>query len=147
MTAPEGARIAPLARAAGVDVTAAAIDGCERAIREELAQHAWPQRPDSAVPGVGGVRFFRRVLELAGAGGPDDALGAAAARIWSAHLEDNLWSRPLDGVETALDRLRGAGVRLAVVSNSEGTCAPEVGAQALRGKDGVGKHNTARGDP
>jgi putative hydrolase of the HAD superfamily len=61
------------------------------------------------------------VFELAGARGDEAALQAAAEWVWSRHLERNLWTRVLDGVSAALAGLRRGGLKLAVVSNSEGT--------------------------
>jgi putative hydrolase of the HAD superfamily len=117
----DGARIAAIAGEAGVRVSAQAVRGSEPALRAEMAQHDWPQRPGSSVAATGGVRFFRRVLELAGASEEGERLEAAASLIWTRHLGDNLWSEILPGVVPALEALRTAGLRLVVVSNSEGT--------------------------
>jgi len=43
--------------------------------------------------------------------------------VWNEHLQRNVWSRPIDGVAAALGELRRAGLKLAVVSNAEGTIA------------------------
>lgn len=79
----------------------------------------------SGAPPAGGARFFRRVLDLAqgrpASERPDPALDRVAEAIWAQHLEQNLWSRILPGVVAALEDLRRADLRLAVVSNSEGT--------------------------
>ncbi len=40
--------------------------------------------------------------------------------LWAAHRAHNLWSLVPDGLHEALDRLRARGVKVAVVSNSEG---------------------------
>jgi putative hydrolase of the HAD superfamily len=114
----DGAAIAELADAAGVRVAAADIPTAERALRAELAHHAWPQRPGSAAPPTGGARYIARLLELAGARGDLDGAGD---QIWRAHLRQNLWRRVGPGVPEALAALRGAGLALAAVSNSEGT--------------------------
>jgi HAD superfamily hydrolase (TIGR01509 family) len=119
----DGARIAAIAAERGVTVQAAAIEATERSIRAELAQHDWPQQPGSVASPGGGARFLRRVLELAAAGDAGAELDGAAELLWARHLEHNLWSRPLDGVVAALEALGQAGLRLAVVSNSEGTLA------------------------
>jgi len=118
----DGDRIAVVAAQSGVEVSAAAITASEPAVRAELAQHEWPQHPESASPTAGGARFFRRVLELAGGRAPGArGLDQAAERLWAHHLEDNLWSRVLEGVPEALGKLRACGLGLCVVSNSEGT--------------------------
>jgi HAD superfamily hydrolase (TIGR01662 family) len=117
----DGGKIAQLAALSGVEVTGAEVEATEPTLRAELAHHDWPQRPDSAAPVSGGARFFRRVLDLARARAVSGTLDGAAEAIWTHHLSENLWSRPLPGVVTALARLRDLGLRLAVVSNSEGT--------------------------
>jgi HAD superfamily hydrolase (TIGR01509 family) len=117
----DGAAIAELAAAVGVEVQGPAIEATEATLRRELAQHDWPQRPGSAAPVGGGARFFRRVLELAEARAVGSTLDAAAEHIWGCHLQKNIWSRPLEGIVPALERLHGLGLKLAIVSNSEGT--------------------------
>jgi putative hydrolase of the HAD superfamily len=130
----DGARIAGIAAGLGLTLEAADIEATEATMRAELAQHDWPQQPGSGAPPSGGARFFRRVLQLARRGAPAAAqvsdggadlvhIEAVAERIWQQHLVDNLWSRPLPGVVPALESLRAAGLRMAVVSNSEGTLA------------------------
>jgi putative hydrolase of the HAD superfamily len=123
LVAYDGGRIAAIAAEQGVILEPAAIDATEAAIRAELAHHEWPQQPGSGAPPAGGARFLRRVLDLAGAQAAPARLDAVAELIWQRHLVQNLWSRPLPGVVPALEALRAAGLRLAVVSNSEGTLA------------------------
>ncbi len=123
LVAYDGGRIAAIAAEQGLSVDPAAIDATERAIRAELAHHEWPQQPGSGAPPAGGARFFRRVLDLAQAAAAPARLDAVAELIWQRHLVENLWSRLLPGVVPALEALRAAGLKLAVVSNSEGTLA------------------------
>jgi HAD superfamily hydrolase (TIGR01549 family) len=123
LVAYDGGRIAAIAAEQGLVIDAAAIDATEGAIRAELAHHDWPQQPGSGAPPAGGARFFRRVLDLAGAAAPPARLDEVAEQIWQHHLVQNLWSRELPGVVPALEGLRAAGLKLAVVSNSEGTLA------------------------
>jgi HAD superfamily hydrolase (TIGR01509 family) len=133
LTSYDGARIAALAAEEGVTVSAAEVEDTERELRAELTQHRWPQRRDAPGAPGGGVRFFRRILELAGARAQPQALSAAADRLWTRHLEHNLWSRVLEGVAPALVDLRAAGLKLAVVSNSEGTIAALLAELGLAG--------------
>jgi HAD superfamily hydrolase (TIGR01509 family) len=119
----DGGRIAAIAAEQGVMVDGAAIDATEPAIRAELAHHDWPQQPGSGSPPAGGARFFRRVLDLAEVDAAPQRLDAAAELIWQRHLVENLWSRVFPGAIAALEALRAAGLKLAVVSNSEGTLA------------------------
>jgi HAD superfamily hydrolase (TIGR01509 family) len=129
----DGLTIAQLASAAGVEVTGAEIEATEAILRAELAHHEWPQRPDSAAPVTGGARFFRRVLELSRARTMTGTLDAASEAIWKHHLVENLWSRPLEGVVAALEQLRSLGLRLAIVSNSEGTVEALLERMGLKG--------------
>src|SRR5260370_32706673 len=122
LTFCDGRQIAAHAASAGVTLDPAAIEAAEGALRAELRE----------TPGVvhrthddGGNRFlgrlFRRTIELAGYAGPPDALERAVAVVLREHLGRNVWCRVGWGVPDALARLRAAGLRLAVVSNSEGT--------------------------
>ena len=136
LTFCDGARIATLARAAGATVEASALEAAEPALRRELAQYVWASTPTSTAKSAGGgPGFFRRMLELAGAtlsagaagnaasgsGVSAEGLDGVAAAIWEGHLRSNVWRRVGAGVREALADLRAAGLRAAVVSNSEGT--------------------------
>jgi HAD superfamily hydrolase (TIGR01509 family) len=118
----DGVRIAQHAAAAGVPVEPGAIERAEILIRGETREvEGVPLRTHDD----GGKRYldrvFARALRLAGAAGDDAALARAAAYIHGEHLRSNVWRRVGAGNRDALDRLREAGFRLAVVSNSEGT--------------------------
>ena len=118
---PDPERIAEPARAAGLSIDVAAIRAAEDVVRRELARDTWATTPGK--PMAGGVSFCRRFLELACPEVEGNALDRAAAAVWAAHLRRNAWARVGQGVPEALARLRAAGLRLAVVSNSEGTLA------------------------
>lgn len=47
-------------------------------------------------------------------------VGAALDALWPAHCARNLWCLVPDGLASALRRARDRGVRVAVISNSEG---------------------------
>jgi HAD superfamily hydrolase (TIGR01509 family) len=118
----DGERIAAHAAAAGVTVTPAAIERAETIIRTETRElEGTPMRTHDD----GGRRYlgdvFKRALTLCDATDDDATLARAAAYIHARHLEKNVWRRVGTGNRDALERLRGAGFRLAVVSNSEGT--------------------------
>jgi HAD superfamily hydrolase (TIGR01509 family) len=123
LTFPDHGVIAGHAAAMGVAVAADALARAEDPLRRELALYPWASTPaqQSTRPRTAGAAFFRRMLELAGAIAPADVLDATGAAIWQRHLENNVWCRVGAGVDEALGRLRAAGIRLAVVSNSEGT--------------------------
>jgi HAD superfamily hydrolase (TIGR01509 family) len=53
-------------------------------------------------------------------GVPDDAVAGVGARIQAAHAESHLWTHVEPGTRDALDSLRDAGYRLAVISNADG---------------------------
>jgi HAD superfamily hydrolase (TIGR01509 family) len=122
LTFHDGDRLAAYAAQAGVSADARALEAAERALRQELRES----------PGVvmkthhdGGFswhqRLYRRLLDLSGTSGAPASLDAAAAVILREHRLSNAWRRIGRGVREALERLRGAGLKLAVVSNSEGT--------------------------
>ena len=122
LTFQDGERIAAYAAQAGVTAQARALEGAERALREELRE----------TPGVvmrthhdGGFswhqRMYRRLLDLAGTAAAPASLDAAAATILREHRLSNAWRRIGTGVRESLQRLRSAGLKLAIVSNSEGT--------------------------
>ena len=61
---------------------------------------------------------------LAHAGVPVDALASLMDRIWASHVEHNFWSVVPEGFADAMGRVRAAGVKTAIVSNSEGMLEP-----------------------
>jgi HAD superfamily hydrolase (TIGR01509 family) len=138
LTFPHVGLIAEYAASAGIGVSAAALERALPALRRELAagQYAWAatRGQEAPPPRSGGAAFFRRMLELAEAGCGDELLDAGGAHIWAAHLERNVWCQVGAGVDDALGRLRAAGIRLAVVSNAEGTV------EAMLNAVGLGRH-------
>ncbi len=66
----------------------------------------------------GWTLHMRAIFELAGLPAADARAASEAAR--EAHAAFNLWRRVPEGLPEALDRAAGAGIRLGVVSNSEG---------------------------
>ncbi|RMG44196.1 MAG: HAD family hydrolase [Acidobacteria bacterium] len=73
--------------------------------------------------------YFTRMLE--GAGVPAERIPAAIDRLWRANGVTGLWRRAMPGARQALERLRAAGYRLAVVSNAEGRVAEDLAAAGL----------------
>jgi HAD superfamily hydrolase (TIGR01662 family) len=118
----DGTRIAAHAAQAGVDVAPEAIERAEALVRAEVRERE--NRPTRTHDDGGQVFLdgvFRRLLQLSGATGDAEALDRAARLIHREHLKQNVWRRVGPGNREALETLRGAGFRLAVVSNSEGT--------------------------
>jgi HAD superfamily hydrolase (TIGR01509 family) len=66
-------------------------------------------------------RWLARLLRHAGrpASLDDGVVDAAADELEALHLERGIWDSVLDGAPAALDELRSAGLRLALVSNAE----------------------------
>ena len=95
-------------------------------------------RAVEGAPGVAAGRTDRdraRVyLELlfTGAGVPAERMEEVARTLRRLHEEWHLWCRTLPGTAEALDRLRGAGLRLAVVSNSDGRVEEALEAAGIR---------------
>jgi HAD superfamily hydrolase (TIGR01549 family) len=118
------ARIARLVTetvADGADVTPAALVRAEGDAKIALEEGrsiapAWSQ---DQVPGARGWAAYVATM-LHRAGLPIDRLDRVLDAAWRAHRELNLWSLVPDGLIAALARARAAGVRLAIVSNSEG---------------------------
>jgi putative hydrolase of the HAD superfamily len=122
LTFHDGARLAAYAAKAGVTADAAALERAERALRQEFRE---TQGVVMRTHHDGGFswheRLYRRLLALSETPGAPDALDRAATVILREHRASNAWRRIGSGVRESLQRLRAAGLKLAVVSNSEGT--------------------------
>ncbi len=122
LTFHDGARLAAYAAQAGVVADAAALERAERALRAELRETEGVVMRTHADGGFSWhQQMYRRLLALAETPGEPDSLDRAASVILREHRASNAWRRIGTGVREALERLRGAGFKLAVVSNSEGT--------------------------
>jgi HAD superfamily hydrolase (TIGR01509 family) len=118
----DGVRIASHAAEAGVMADATAIERAEAVVRRETREvQGTPLRTHDDGGGAYLQRVFSRLLRLADAPGTDADLDRAAALIHREHLKSNVWRRVGAGNRAALERLRAADFRLAIVSNSEGT--------------------------
>lgn len=118
--------------AVGVAATPEAVLRAEAGARPHLSR--WM----AATPPVEWGRAFEVWVErmLVGLGHADGDHGATARRM-IAHVRRSastpaLWSRVLPGAPEALRRLRATGVRLIVVSNSDGTAEQSMIALGLR---------------
>ncbi|HEU4955867.1 MAG TPA: HAD-IA family hydrolase [Gemmatimonadales bacterium] len=107
---------AEVGAALGVPITAAALD---RSVSSATR----------AVEGAVGVAAGRTDRERArvylealftGAGVPAERMDEVARTLRRLHEEWHLWCRTMPGTSEALDRLRAAGLRLGVISNSDG---------------------------
>lgn len=115
LVVPNWQRISDTMAARGVDVSAAQLEAADPYARRDLdvgmGKHASDQQR--------GWEYFNLVLEYAQVA-PSDATGAALAELQAYHAVNNLWEWIPDGVADALERLRGLGLKLVVVSNANG---------------------------
>jgi putative hydrolase of the HAD superfamily len=119
------ARVARLAGREGFATSTRAIEraeGLAKKAHEEgtLLDFAW--NGDAAPGARGWGRTLGTILVIAGA--PRDRMPAMLEALWRDHVEYNLYSQVPDGLVASLERLRARGVRVAVVSNSEGRLEP-----------------------
>jgi HAD superfamily hydrolase (TIGR01549 family) len=84
--------------------------------RGALIDFAWAQ---DAIPAARGWAATVGTI-LAAAGLACDRVSSMLEALWAEHCARNFWSVVPDGLVDALGRVRALGVRVAVVSNSEG---------------------------
>jgi putative hydrolase of the HAD superfamily len=115
------ARLARHARDLGLAVETEVLVRTEGEAKHALADRTFVdvRWASEAEPGALG---WGRVIAtmLARAGAERDALPSVLAALWAEHRRFNLWSRVPQGLRASLERARAAGVRVAIVSNSEG---------------------------
>jgi HAD superfamily hydrolase (TIGR01509 family) len=115
------ARLATLCTRLGFATEARALtlaDGEMKLALERGEEHkvAWSQGHRAEARGWGNTM----ATILARAGAPPGGIARLLDGLWPDHCALNLWSLVPEGLAAALDRARTAGVRVAVVSNSEG---------------------------
>lgn len=112
---PNWQRVADLLNRHGVSVTAAELQR-----QDPYARFAVDTpRVNVTNDAQRGGEFFDGVLDRAGV--PRGAArDAAIAEAYAYHMEHNLWEHVPDDVIPALERLKAAGVTLAVASNANG---------------------------
>jgi HAD superfamily hydrolase (TIGR01509 family) len=84
----------------------------------------------AASDGERSTAFFESLFR--GAGVPADRLDELRECLGRLHLERHLWSRIAEGTHAALGRLHRAGLKLGVVSNSDGRVEAALEAAGLR---------------
>jgi putative hydrolase of the HAD superfamily len=114
---PSFARVAEALRARGVAADPATLAAAEPGVKKELDR---PPSPGLATDAERGWHYFNLVLSRAGID-RSAATDAALLEVKAWHDRYCLWEEVLPGVRPALSRLRAAGLRLAAVSNSNGT--------------------------
>jgi putative hydrolase of the HAD superfamily len=117
---PRFERVAQALRSRGVQVEAAVLAAAEPRAKRALDR---PPSPGLATDAQRGWLYFNLVLAEAGIARSEDT-DAALAEVKAWHDRHNLWDDVPEGVRESLERFRGAGLRLAVVSNSNGTLRP-----------------------
>jgi HAD superfamily hydrolase (TIGR01509 family) len=113
---PDWHRVSRLLARLGIDMPADRLLAAEPRARWTL------DRPEH-MDGVDDTRraFLYYDLVLAGAGRTEPVPPAVWEEVRAEHARSNLWRMVRPGVPEALARLRAAGLRLAVVSNANGT--------------------------
>jgi putative hydrolase of the HAD superfamily len=85
---------------------------------------AWLAYDEAIAAGHGGHPWKILMVELlARAGAPLDPARAAVDWLWTEQPAQNLWRRPIAGMIELVRALRGAGLPVGIVSNSEGRLA------------------------
>ncbi len=110
----DGQVVADVLARQGVHVTAEAVraaEGPAKALYQRLMREGVPHEE-------GWRRYVADMIARAGA--PVERADALVTPLRAEHERFNLWRRLADGAPAALDRLREAGMRLGLVSNSEG---------------------------
>jgi putative hydrolase of the HAD superfamily len=114
---PSFARVAQALRAHGVKADPSALAAAEPRAKRALDR---PPSPGFATDAERGWHYFDLVLDEAGI--PRSPATVAALREVKAwHDRHCLWEDVPEGVRPSLERLRAAGLGLAVVSNTNGT--------------------------
>jgi putative hydrolase of the HAD superfamily len=109
--------------ALGLPLSAAALAGAAGPAAEAMEGSRAIDRDRS-------IAFFEVLFR--GAGVPGDRLGELRECLGRLHLERHLWSSVAAGTHSALGRLRGAGLKLGVISNSDGRVESALEAAGLR---------------
>ncbi len=107
----------------------AALRRAEGAARREI--HRWAERPDRTLEGDAARRpsYFATLLEAAGL--EPCVRDAVVSELEAEHARVNLWRVAVRGADAVLARLRARGLRLAVVSNSDGRVAQALASVGL----------------
>ena len=114
---PNWQRVAETFHRHGIEVDAARMAAVEPQVRRELdTARAVSTTTDDAR----GETYWARILELSGVS-PDASVRAAGDELRAYHAIHNLWELVPDDVAPALSRCRARGLRMAVVSNANGT--------------------------
>jgi len=114
---PDFRRVAAALGDRGVEADPAVLRRAEPQVKKELDH---PPREGAATDEERGFLYFNLLLRHAGIP-RSSATDLALLELKAWHDEHCLWDEVPEGVGEALGRLRGAGVPLSVISNSNGT--------------------------
>jgi len=114
---PNWARVSETLARHGIDADPAALTAAEPNARRELDV---PPEMRSFTDASRGWVYFHLVLGHAGVP-PSAATEAALAEVREYHARHNLWENVPEDVVPSLERFRAKGLKLTVVSNSNGT--------------------------
>jgi FMN phosphatase YigB (HAD superfamily) len=115
------ARIARLLGQEGHEVSAATLIRCEGEAKC-LLEDGYGERPTWEYEReVGAIGWGRTIATMLAQANVDRArIPELLAKLWQSHLELNLWWLVPEGMGAALDEIRALGVKVVIVSNSEG---------------------------
>ena len=117
-------RLAPaVAEATGVPLTGAGLAAQAGAAARALERAEVTDRERAS-------RYLETLFRLAGV--PDHQIDVVRDTLFRLHREKHLWAQVAPGTVEGLERLRNAGYRLAVVSNSDGRAEEGLRAAGLR---------------
>lgn len=114
---PDWNRAAAVLQQHGVAVTPSLLAASEPAVKRQLDVAPTVRVTNDEQRGF---LYFDLILARAGIR-PSPATDAALAELKQFHDRENIWDAVPDDVRPALARLRAAGLRLVVISNSNGT--------------------------
>jgi len=103
-----------IASQVGVPVSASALASAEAVAKRRYEQSLRQGKSHES----GWLLYMQAIFEAAGLAESEAALAAEAAK--AAHARFNLWRKVPDGLLLGLARARALGLRLGIVSNSEG---------------------------
>jgi putative hydrolase of the HAD superfamily len=113
---PNWARVAELLAERGIAVDPAHLIAAEPIAKHELdVAHRIGQTSDAARRAT----YLASVMAAGGLDGDPDAIADASAQMEREHLERGIWEVVVPGTAETLDRMRAAGLKLALASNAE----------------------------
>jgi HAD superfamily hydrolase (TIGR01549 family) len=115
---PDWARIARLLGQNGIAADASALERAEARSRHALDDAETIRQTTDAARGV---EYLRLTLKGAGCEFTEEVFKTALRDLYAQHAKTNLWARADPTADSALRRIRAAGLRIAVVSNANGT--------------------------